>query len=816
MIGLILVTLSFPDIIFHGKSFSGVQTVPLPHTKSAPPPFIPEAPHRMPHHGYTDLGGSVWQSDPMIGFMSRTIRSGDSPYWNPFSATGSLGPETLVDQKFSPLTIIVAVAGGGKTSFHVTYLLLYVIAVGFIFAALKKFFLCSFLASIVGAIVYLLNGFNIANLSSNVSQVYLYLPICLFFICNFEKNPSLNKFIALSLTHIPIFLTTFFPTTAMGIIGIYAMGWAYLASQYGVAPYNRKSSQIAKVVALEILSGVLAIASLAPLYLPIWESLQILNSLDNYSQRVFYPATITNLIGLFSPKHFFESYNAIDPKLWDPNSIGYIGNVVFHFGIVGMLLVGASLFGNYCSKPLKYLAVTCQFIIFISLLRIFGVPGIKNIIESIFFLRSIGEQYWWMLVAIVMPFVAAAGTEAIKTHRVKQIVFYLVPLIIIFSLIFTGNKYLIPPEKFNYAILSIVLFIIIFIVSFSLIILVIRQKLNPKQEKIVLFFIISMLFSEYMYNMNNLRYMRSERFGFKSIPPEVVILKDNLGFQRYANFGWESLAPEWGSMYGISQIESLNMNVLPYYGKFFKDTFLSDPSTRWGDFPTLHNAKDDDNFNFEALDFLGVKYFLINREFLPNRLKSLAPNKFPRIYDTPEITIIENKTAYPRAFLAEALIISEGLPFDKNIWSRNFVFTQDQELINQTNKLNSNLIRAIPEKKFDESFSAINPTFGNQLVQIVDIKNSYIKLRIKAANNSILVMSDAWHPNWKASINNEEVYIGKVNGAFRGIAIPSGDWTLEMKYEPRTLYLSLWISLAVIGIYFFLSLIAFILRFRKK
>ena len=816
LVGLILVTLSFPDILFQGKSFSGIQTVPLPHTIAPPPPLIPEATHRMPHHGYTDLGGSVWQSDPMIGFMSHTIRSGDSPYWNPFSATGSLGPETLVDQKFSPLTLIVAIAGGGKTSFHVTYLLLYVIAVGFIFASLKKFFHCSFLSSIVGSVVYLLNGFNIANLSSNVSQVYLYLPICLFFICNFEKNPSLSKFIVLSLAHIPILLTTFFPTTAMGIIGIYTIGWAYLASQYDEAPYRQSYLRIIKVLALEIFSAILAIVFLAPLYLPIWESLQILNSLDNYSQRVFYPANITNLISLFSPKHFFESYNAIDPKLWDPNTKGYIGNVVFHFGIVGMLLVGASLFGKYNNKPLKYVAVTCQFIIFVSLLRVFGVPGIKNIIESIYFLRSIGEQYWWMLIAIVMPFLAAAGTEIIKTHKIKLIGFYLMPLIIILSFFFTGIRYSIPPEKLTYAIFCLTLFLIFFAASFSLILLIVHRKLNPKNEFFALLFIIILLFSEYMYDMNNLRYKRSERFGFKNIPPEVQVLKDNLGYQRYANFGWESLAPEWGSMYGLPQIESLNMNVLPYYGKFFRDAFLNDPLTRWGDFPTLHNAKDDDGYNFEALNFLGVKYFLINRENLRNKLKSLDPTIFPRVYDSPEITIVENKSVFPRAFLAEKLINADGSPFDKGLWSRNFVFTQDQELLNQTKKLNQNLIQTMPDKNLERSSSFIKPTFTNESVQIVSTRNNFIKLKIVTPNDAILVLSDAWHPNWKAYLDSKEIYIGKVNRAFRGIAIPSGEWTLEMTYQPKMLNLSLWLSSAVLGIYFCLFFIVLFFKFKKK
>ena len=54
--------------------------------------------------------------------MARSIWTGQSIYWNPYSGTGSLGPETLVDIKTSPLSIAVALMGGSDLAFHLAFL----------------------------------------------------------------------------------------------------------------------------------------------------------------------------------------------------------------------------------------------------------------------------------------------------------------------------------------------------------------------------------------------------------------------------------------------------------------------------------------------------------------------------------------------------------------------------------------------------------------------------------------------------------------------------------------------------------------------
>ena len=69
---------------------------------------------------------------PFAHFVSESIRSGESPFWNPYSAAGSLGPEVLADVKFSPFSLLVALCGGSSLAFHAVALTLFAISIAFL------------------------------------------------------------------------------------------------------------------------------------------------------------------------------------------------------------------------------------------------------------------------------------------------------------------------------------------------------------------------------------------------------------------------------------------------------------------------------------------------------------------------------------------------------------------------------------------------------------------------------------------------------------------------------------------------------------
>src|SRR5262249_12292240 len=111
---LLAVCLVFPDVVFLGASLRITDQVQGGQLHFPPITLYPHYSHQQWDAGLSDYFGAFFQSEPMMEFMRRSLREGQSPYWNPYSAAGSLGPETLVDNKFSAFTLAYALLGGGQ------------------------------------------------------------------------------------------------------------------------------------------------------------------------------------------------------------------------------------------------------------------------------------------------------------------------------------------------------------------------------------------------------------------------------------------------------------------------------------------------------------------------------------------------------------------------------------------------------------------------------------------------------------------------------------------------------------------------------
>ena len=59
-----------------------------------------------------------------------------------------------------------------------------------------------------------------------------------------------------------------------------------------------------------------------------------------------------------------------------------------------------------------------------------------------------------------------------------------------------------------------------------------------------------------------------------------------------------------------------------------------------------------------------------------------------------------------------------------------------------------------------------------------------------------LVISDAWHPNWRAKINGINAEIVKANGVFKGILLPPGKGRVHLYFDNSSYRPGIWISIA--------------------
>lgn len=64
----------------------------------------------------------------------------------------------------------------------------------------------------------------------------------------------------------------------------------------------------------------------------------------------------------------------------------------------------------------------------------------------------------------------------------------------------------------------------------------------------------------------------------------------------------------------------------------------------------------------------------------------------------------------------------------------------------------------------------------------------------------LLVLADALHPGWQARVDGKNAPVLRVNGALRGVRVLPDTKTVEFHYEPDSVRLGLFVSLAAVGI----------------
>lgn len=79
---------------------------------------------------------------------------------------------------------------------------------------------------------------------------------------------------------------------------------------------------------------------------------------------------------------------------------------------------------------------------------------------------------------------------------------------------------------------------------------------------------------------------------------------------------------------------------------------------------------------------------------------------------------------------------------------------------------------------------------------LTDVSPLEVRIELTDAPAGTLVLADTDYPGWIATLNGVEVPIQRVEGMLRGVSIPEGSGTLVFSYQPRSVQIGLWVTLA--------------------
>jgi hypothetical protein len=182
---------------------------------------------------------------------------------------------------------------------------------------------------------------------------------------------------------------------------------------------------------------------------------------------------------------------------------------------------------------------------------------------------------------------------------------------------------------------------------------------------------------------------------------------------------------------------------------------------------------------------MNIKYLITNRdESNPGLVE---------VYNSPETKVYAFRSWLPRAFFVNRCEVSDSLSSLNKIAAMSF----DPRDI-------AYLSKAIP--------ATIDPPVQGAEATIVHYGIQDFKVRATATGNNLLFLSETYYPKgWKAYVDGKETEIYRLNYLFRGVIIPQGIHTLEMKFEPASFTLGKTISL-ITNLIILGGIILFLLR----
>jgi len=225
--------------------------------------------------------------------------------------------------------------------------------------------------------------------------------------------------------------------------------------------------------------------------------------------------------------------------------------------------------------------------------------------------------------------------------------------------------------------------------------------------------------------------------------------------------------------YNLSDVGGYHSFYPKRYGEFLhlsqygSDAPLPDRFHRWTYFRT---------FGSPLLDLINVKYLL-----LPPAA-TIDSSRLKPVYDK-EIMIFENMNAFPRVF-----------------WVPSYEYCHNREA--SYKKLGSYTLKDFRAKVILESrppsdFKQLtSPEFPERRPQInfLHYGPNRIDLSVSTDKAGFLVLSDNYHPGWKAEIDGETVKILRANYIMRAIPIKKGSHSIMFSFKPGALRAGICIS----------------------
>ncbi|MGZ3428661.1 MAG: YfhO family protein, partial [Polyangia bacterium] len=194
-------------------------------------------------------------------------------------------------------------------------------------------------------------------------------------------------------------------------------------------------------------------------------------------------------------------------------------------------------------------------------------------------------------------------------------------------------------------------------------------------------------------------------------------------------------------------------------------------------------AGDVKRFDTPLVDLLNVRWFVGMGAPAPHWIERFRPTPGTPPHAVheptwdPQLAVFENPRVLPRAFVVHhATVLADDA-------------AQARALVHLDPR-NDVILDAPPSP----------PPTGSGLepARVIVVERKRVVVEAEVASAGVLVLSDAWYPGWRATVDGEPAPLLRADYALRGVALPAGRHVVEFTFRSRPAELGL--ALSAVGI----------------
>lgn len=123
---------------------------------------------------------------------------------------------------------------------------------------------------------------------------------------------------------------------------------------------------------------------------------------------------------------------------------------------------------------------------------------------------------------------------------------------------------------------------------------------------------------------------------------------------------------------------------------------------------------------------------------------------------------------------------------------------------------------AVADKKFSEMLGQGKIQDGTSTVKITSYDANKLTYEVNSAKGGVVVFSEIYYPGWTATVDGQEVEVGRVNYVLRAISVKPGNHKVELSFFPKSVDTTERIAYAAYAVLAILILLVAFLEWRKK